>query len=170
MEKLEWIADTYLSVSAPVQCAARATARRGRGRPAADPRADGRQSRVRAARRSPDSAADVLHVEGRLVHRRESAARAQRGGVDAGTAGAGERAGAAGIFLRLRVRGVSDPQPADSPGGVSRGSRQVETACCLSFAPRRPGHRGRRPAAARADRRAGASRDASPRCTRTPLR
>ena len=48
MEKLEWIADTYLSVSAPVQCAAPRLLEAAEGGAAADPGADGGESGVRA--------------------------------------------------------------------------------------------------------------------------
>jgi len=43
MEKLEWIADTYLSVGTPVACAAARLLAAGELVATADPRADGRQ-------------------------------------------------------------------------------------------------------------------------------
>ena len=125
MEKLEWIADTYLSVGAPVQCAAASLLEAG----------DSVQRQIRtrtaanlafARETFAGTAADVLLGAGGVVHRREGSPCANGRGVGDGTPRAGRRAGPAGILLRLRVGGVPGCQPADSPGGVSRGSREAE--------------------------------------------
>ena len=117
-ERLEWIADTYLSVATPVQHALPRLLEAGAG-VREQIRARTRANLAFLQRRyRPGIALPRAARRGRLVRNGSGAAHPHRGGVGAGASGARRRARAAGLFLRLRIGGVSGAEPVDCRGGI----------------------------------------------------
>ena len=130
MEKLEWIADTYLSVSTPVACAA--------ARLLAAGESVQRQIRERTAgnlavarEALAGSAAGILAVEGGwYITVRMPRIRSEEDWAVELLSRRG-RADAAGLLLRFRIGSVSDREPADGARGVPRGDGAAE-ACGIA--------------------------------------
>ena len=122
MEKLEWIADTYLSVSTPVACAAAKLLASGvlvqrqiRERTAGN---------LAVAREAlAGSAAGILAVEGGwYITVRMPRIRGEEDWAIQ-LLDSRERSDAAGLLLRFRIGSVPDREPAHHARGVPRGDR-----------------------------------------------
>ena len=120
LERLELIADTYLSV-----VDAGAVRRRGgcwlRARWCGPKSRRARERTSRCLRAAvAGSALDVLDVEGGWYATVRVPRTRSEEEWTLGSAGARQRAGAAGLLLRLRERGVSGAEPADRTGPICR--------------------------------------------------
>ena len=120
LERLELICDTYLSVSTPVQLAARTLLDSGRAVRDADPRprpanygrcqgGGGRPARGRAC-----------SSRRRLVRGSGCPPRDREEDLVARSAGARRGGGASRLFLRLSARGLSDREPSAGAGDLRR--------------------------------------------------
>ncbi len=118
-ENLEWVADTYLSVSTPVQCAAARLLAAGETvQQQIRERSVANLAFARAA--LAGSAANILNVEGGWYITLQVPQIHKRREVGAPIIGTRRRAGAARVLLRFRNRSLPRGQPVDRPGNLPR--------------------------------------------------
>ena len=122
LARLEVIADSYLSVSTPVQVAAAALLAAARGAAGGDPRPRAREPRA-AAVAAARLAGHAARAGGRLVRRAARAGHDQRGRARHAAARRARRAGPPRLLLRLPPRGLPRAQPAHARGRLRGGRR-----------------------------------------------
>ena len=124
LARLEVVADTFLSVSTPVQLAAPALRRPARGAAGTDTRAGRPEPRPAPRLPRPGLSGDAPRARGRLVRGPARAGDPPRGGAGHATPRGARRARPPRLLLRLPARGVPRPEPARSGGRVLRGDVQ----------------------------------------------